>query len=57
MPRKKNPCALPPPVWGGQLGLELAAAESADLDRRTALNIQAGQTSAWIREYQRIHKP
>lgn len=57
MPQKKKPRPLPTPVWGGPLGLELAAAESADLDRRTALLIQAGQTSEWVREYQRIHKP
>jgi hypothetical protein len=40
-------------IWGGALGLAMAAAESADLDHRTELLIRAGATSAWIREYKR----
>ena len=40
-------------VWGGPLGLALAAAEAADLDRRTELLARAGATSEWIREYKR----
>jgi hypothetical protein len=40
-------------VWGGALGLALAAAEAADLDRRTDLLARAGATSEWIREFKR----
>ena len=52
-PAKPNPRPLPQPVWGGAAGLELAAAESADLDRRTMQRAQTGATSEWIREFKR----
>lgn len=40
-------------VWGGALGLALAAAEAHDLDRRTEILARAGATSAWITEFKR----
>lgn len=43
-------------VWGGTLGLAMAAAESADLDRRTELLARAGARSEWITEYTRYRK-
>lgn len=33
-PPKKKPRPLPPPLWGGTLGLQLAAAEALDWERR-----------------------
>lgn len=52
-PTKPQPRPLPSPIWGGALGLELAAAESVDLNRRTLILAQSGATSEWIREFKR----
>jgi hypothetical protein len=34
VPPKNDPSPLPPPLWGGALGLELASAEVNDWERR-----------------------
>jgi hypothetical protein len=54
LPPKKKPRPLPPPLWGGTLGLDLATAESADLDRRTLLLVESGANTEWVREFKRI---
>lgn len=59
-PPKPGPSPTPEPlapmpttVWGGRIGLHMAAQESAALVARTEDMIRAGHDTPWTREYKR----